>query len=167
MTRSRLKPASVLAPFLFGLLFVLAEGCGAKQQFIEGRVLDTCDRNWPICDQVAGCLLGGQSYIEGRLPGTTRLSVQLAEPSTVRVHIFLDSVTAAGQETALSFYETGCINRTRQSVTGQAFVGESSQIGEFIREADLSAVGDHLISLTSDAEARFTLKLDIIAKRTQ
>lgn len=166
MTASRLRPPSALSAFLFGLLLVLAQGCNAKQQFIEGRVLDTCDRNWPICDQVAGCLLGGQSYIEGRLPGTTRFSVQLAEPSTVRVHIFLDSVSAAGQETSLSFYETGCINRTRQAVAGQAFVGESTQVGEFIREADLSGVGDHLIALTSDAEARFTLKLDIISKRT-
>src|SRR6266851_4493270 len=114
------------------LLVVSALGCGRKDQFIEGRVKDSCDRNWPICSQIAGCLLGTPSYIEGRLPGSTQFIVQLAEPSTVRLHVF---------------------------------VGENDQLGEFMREADLFGLGDHLVNFTSDTDCRYTLKVDVEAKR--
>ncbi len=144
--------------------FALACG-GRKAQFIEGRVKDSCDRNWPICNQIAGCLLGTQSYIEGRFPGSGKFIVQLAEASTVRVHIFVEDVRAAGQETAINFFETGCTDRVRQSATGRVLVGENDQLGEFAREADLFGVGDHLISFSSDTDCRYTLKVDVEAKR--
>jgi hypothetical protein len=142
---------------------LVASGC--KSDFTEGRVLDSCDGNWPICSQIAGCLLGAQSYIQGRLPGTGKFIVQLAEPSTVRVHMFLQDVRGAGQETSISFFESGCVNRVRQAVTGQVFVGENNQLGEFIRDADLVGVGDHLISFTSDTDCRYQLKVDVEATR--
>lgn len=126
---------------------------------------DACDRNWPICSQVAGCLLGTQSYIEGRFPGNGKFVVQLAEPSTVRVHMFVEDVRASGQETAINFFETGCVDRARESATGKVLVGENDQLGEFVRSADLFGVGDHLISFTSDTECHYTLKVDVEAKR--
>ena len=149
------------------LLFSLfAVGCSdRKSQFIGSRVQDACDRNWPICSEIAGCLLGAESYIEGRLPGTGKFVVQLAEASTVRVHMFIEDVRATGQETSISFFETGCVDRVRESVTGQVLVGENDQLGEFAREADLFGVGDHLVSFESDTECHYTLKVDVEAKR--
>ncbi len=148
------------------LLWLFAVGCSdRKSQFIGSRVKDSCDRNWPICSQIAGCLLGTQSYIEGRFPGTGKFIVQLAEASTVRVHLFIEDVRASGQETSISFFETGCTDRVRQSATGQVLVGENDQLGEFVREADLFGVGDHLISFDSDTECHYTLKVDVEAKR--
>ncbi len=147
------------------LLAISALGCGRKDQFIEGRVKDSCDRNWPICSQIAGCLLGTPSYIEGRLPGSTQFIVQLAEPSTVRVHVFVEDVRAVGQQTSISFFETGCRDRVRQETTGTVFVGENDQLGEFMREADLFGLGDHLVNFTSDTDCRYTLKVDVEAKR--
>jgi len=148
------------------LCCLLAVGCSdRKSEFIGSRVQDSCNRNWPICSQIAGCLLGAESYMEGRLPGTGKFIVQLAEASTVRVHMFIEDVRATGQETSISFFETGCVDRVRESVTGQVLVGENDQLGEFAREADLFGVGDHLISFESDTECHYTLKVDVDAKR--
>jgi len=146
----------------------LALGCGgAKQDFISGLAFDSCNQAWPICDQVAGCIMSPQTYTEGRLPGGSELIVKIDEPSTVRVHMYLENVRAAGNQTALDFYETGCVNRIRDSVTGNAFVSEFDQTGDFVREADLLGIGDHLIQLSSDTECNYTLKLEVIPKRTQ
>lgn len=154
---------SVLGPVL---LAFLAVGCSdRKSDFIGGRVKDACDRNWPICSQIAGCLLGDQSYIEGRFPGNGKFVVQLAEASTVRVHMFVEDVRASGAETAINFFETGCVDRVRQSATGQVLVGENDQLGQFVREADLFGVGDHLISFNSDTECHYTLKVEVQARR--
>jgi hypothetical protein len=109
--------------------------------------------------------LSTQSYIEGRFPGAGKFVVQLAEPSTVRVHLFIEEVRASGQETSISFFESGCTDRVRQSATGLVLVGENDQLGEFVREADLFGVGDHLVSFASDTECRYTLKVDVEAKR--
>jgi hypothetical protein len=147
------------------LLATIAVGCDRKSQFLEGRVKDPCDRNWPICNEIAGCLLGTPSYIEGRFPGTGKFIVQLAEPSTVRVHIFIEDVRAVGEETSISFFESGCVHRDRQAASGRVFVGETDQLGEFVRQADLLDVGDHLVSFTSDTDCRYTLKVDVEAKR--
>src|SRR5437764_817843 len=52
---------------------VLASRCASpRQEFTGARILQTCDQAWPSCDVVAGCLLGGQSYTQGRFPGDNR-----------------------------------------------------------------------------------------------
>lgn len=79
--------------------------------------------------------------------------------------MYLENTRASGQETALNFFETGCVDRVRITATGKAFVGEMDQFGEFVREADLTGVGDHLVSLQADTETSYTLKIDVIAKR--
>jgi len=162
---ARLHHTSIWRGLALSLVLLAALGCGRRSQFLEGRVKDPCDRNWPICSRIAGCLLGTQSYIEGRFPGAGQFIVQLAEPSTVRVHFLLDNVRASGQETAINFYENGCANRVRLTATGQAFVGESDQFGEFVREADLYGIGDHLVSFESDTECIYALKVEINPKR--
>lgn len=83
----------------------------------------------------------------------------------MRVHLFLEDVHSVGTETAINFFESGCVERTRQTITGQAMVQESERLGEVVREADLVSVGDHLVSFTSDTECRYTLKVDVEAKR--
>ena len=108
-----------------------------------------------------------QTYTEGRLPGGTKMIVKIDEPSTVRVHMYLENVRAAGNQTSLDFYETGCVNRVRTVATGNAFVSEFDQTGDFVEEADLLETGDHLIELSSDTECIYTLKLEVIPKRTQ
>ena len=156
-----------LAGFLAALVAISA-GCGGRrEQFIAGRALDQCNQSWPVCDTIAGCLIGEESYLAGRLPGDRKLVVRLAEESTVRVHVFVENTGAAGEETSVTWFEDRCRARLRTAVSGRAFVGEAEQLGEFVRDADLTAVGDHLIELQSDAQAEYTVKLEILPKRLQ
>jgi hypothetical protein len=67
----------------------------------------------------------------------------------------------------VDFFEDGCSSRVQQTATGQQFADESRQMGEFDREADLTGIGDHLITVTSDAQARYALQIEIVPKRDQ
>lgn len=140
---------------------------GVKDDFIAGHVLEHCDQSWPVCDSFAGCLVGEQSYIEGRFPNSGKFIVQVPEPSTVRVHMFLEDIGAAGEQTSITFYEDRCRSRTRIDETGKEFVAEAERVGEFVREADLAGQGDHLIEFNSDAQARYTIKVEVQPKRLQ
>ncbi|MFL5321551.1 MAG: hypothetical protein ACJ790_17950 [Myxococcaceae bacterium] len=147
---------------------LLLQGCGNhKDDFISGRVQDKCDGTWPICDSFAGCLLGPQSYVEGRFPNHGKFVVQVPEPSTVRVHVFLEEIGAAGEQTSFTFYEDRCRSKTRLDTTGKEFVAEAQRSGEFVQEAELVGVGDHLIEFASDAQARYDIKVEVLPKRLQ
>lgn len=141
---------------------LLVAGCGGtREDFIGGRVKDTCDAEWPVCSRVAGCILGAESYLEGRLPGQARFIVQLKEASTVRVRMFLEDVVAAGEETVVTFHEEGCRARIREPATGRTVLDFAEKVGEFSREAELTGVGDHLVELESDLQARYVLKVEV------
>jgi len=136
-----------------------------RSQFVFGRVADKCDTEWPICDTIAGCLLGDSSYIEGKFPTTGKVAVQITEPSQVTVSFLLENVAGAGSETALNFFEDRCRSRIRVAIEGRTFVGESEQRGTVSRSADLSGVGDHLIEYTSDARLQFLMKVEVLPLR--
>lgn len=143
-------------------------GCGnPKDEFIGARVLDTCNQTWPVCGSVAGCLIGPQSYVEGGMPGQQRFVVQISEPSTVRVRVFVDSISSQGSQTTLTFFEDGCRSRVQAQATGKEFADEARQMGEFTREADLTGIGDHLIEFDSDAQVQYSLEVEVVAKQDQ
>lgn len=150
------------------LAVVLAVGCGgSRADFIGSRVQDTCDAAWPVCGTMAGCILGPESYAEGRFPGQGRFIVQVPEASTVRVHFFLEDAVAAGEETAVTFHEEGCRSRIRQSLSGRTALELMEKQGELTREADLTGVGDHLIEFSSDMQARYVLKVEVVPQRNR
>jgi hypothetical protein len=150
------------------LASMLALGCGgSRADFIGGRVADTCDAAWPVCGTLAGCILGPESYAEGRFPGQGRFIVQVPEASTVRVHFFLEDAVAAGEETAITFHEEGCRSRIRQSLSGRTALELMEKQGELTREADLTGVGDHLIEFSSDMQARYVLKVEVVPQRNR
>ncbi len=143
-------------------------GCGnQREEFLTGRVLDECDSQWPVCDRIAGCLLGDSSYVEGKFPGSGLLAVQGFEPSTGRLFFFLEKTAAAGTETVINFYEDRCRARVRQSITGRTFVGEAEKVGWVRREAALSGVGDHLIEFESDARTGYLAKVEVAPTRLE
>ncbi len=144
----------------------MSTGCTDERgQFIFGRVADKCNTEWPICDTIAGCLLGDSSYIEGRFPSNGKVAVQLFEPSTVTVSFFIENVAGAGEETSINFYEDRCRSRTRVTVDGRTFVGEAEQGGFVKRSVDLSGLGDHLIEFSSDARLQFLMKVEVLPTR--
>jgi len=150
------------------LVLALGTGCGGgRADFIGSRANDVCDAEWPVCSKVAGCILGMESYTEGRLPGKGQFIVQLKEASTVRVRFFLEDVVAAGEETVVTFHEEGCRARTREAVNGRTALDSAEKFGEFSREADLTGVGDHLVEFDSDMQARYVLKVEVLPLRNR
>lgn len=150
------------------VLALAASGCGNRRdEFVGARVKDTCDATWPVCDTFAGCMIGGQSYVEGRFPNDGRFIVRVAEASTVKLHVFLEEPGAAGEQTSFTFYEDRCRSRTRLEVNGRAFVAEAEQRAAFTREVVLEGTGDHLVEFSSDAQARYLIKVDVTPTRLQ
>ncbi|HEX8699711.1 MAG TPA: hypothetical protein VF815_12785 [Myxococcaceae bacterium] len=150
------------------LLALVMAACGdTRTDFIGSRVKDACNAEWPVCSQVAGCILGAESYIEGRLPGEVQFIVQLKEASTVRVRMFLEEVVAAGEETVMTFHEEGCRARIREPATGRTVLDFAEQVGEFSREAELTGAGDHLVEVESDLQGRYVLKVEVEPLRSR
>ncbi len=144
---------------------VLVAGCGnAKDDFVAARVLDRCNQSLPVCNSLANCLLGEESYISGRFPGEGKVIIQTASPSTVTVSFLFQDITAAGDITSIVFNETGCKSNTRIEVAGQTVTQESTLTGVFKRSADLQEAGDHLIDFQSGTEATYTMKVDVTPK---
>lgn len=158
------------AQTLVGALLALAlvTGCGdSREDFIGGRVKDACDAAWPVCSEVAGCILGDESYSEGRFPGRGRFIVQVPEAATVRVSFYLEEVLASGEETIITVHEEGCRARTRQAVAGRTVADSMEKFGAFVQEVDVTGVGDHLVEFESDMQARFVMKVDVIPQRNR
>lgn len=161
-------PRSTQVILVTFVALVLGAGCGGgRADFIGSRAKDVCDAEWPVCSKVAGCILGEESYTEGRLPGKGQFIVQLPEASTVRVRFFLEDVVAAGEETVVTFQEEGCRARIRESVSGRTALDSAEKLGEFSREADLTGVGDHLVEFESDMQARYVLKVEVLPLRNR
>ncbi|AKQ68755.1 hypothetical protein A176_005667 [Myxococcus hansupus] len=159
------RNAQAAAVLLFALLM---GGCdGTREDFIGARVRDTCGAAWPVCNRVAGCILGSESYSEGRFPGRQQFIVQLKEASTVRVSLFLEDATAAGRETVVQFHEEGCRARIRRATEGRAVLDLMERQGAFTQEAELTGVGDHLIEVESDLQARYIVKVDVVPLRNR
>ncbi len=159
------NPMGTRIPLALAALLLTASCGGRREEFISGRVLEVCDAQWPVCDQIAGCLLGDKSYTDGRFPGSGRVAIQVFEPSTVTVSLFLEELSAAGEETVISFFEDRCRSRVRESITGKTLGQEFERKGIVSRSADLVGVGDHLIEFESDAQARYLIKVEVVPKR--
>jgi hypothetical protein len=110
-------------------------------------------------------MLGDRSYIEGRFPGKNQVAIKLFEPSEVTVSFLLSETTGAGLQTVVNFYEASCSSRVRTVITGRTLVGESGTRGFVSRKAELSAVGDHLIDVESDARTKYLMKIDVLPLR--
>ena len=143
-------------------LAVTDSGLMLDMSLMRGVFVDPATR---IARAQAGCLLGDSNFIEGRFPGTRLIGIQVFEPSTVRMSFQLENVGAAGEETAINFFEDRCRSRTRVTISGRTFVGENDKVGLVKREAELSGVGDHLIEFSSDVRAQYILKVDVIPTR--
>ena len=159
------RNAQMAASLFFAML--LGACGGSREDFIGPRVKDPCDATWPVCSQVAGCILGTERYAEGRFPGQGQFIVQVPEAATVKVSFFLEDVTSAGEETVVLFHEEGCRARTREAADGRTVQDLMEKFGEFTREADLTGVGDHLIEFESDMQARYVVKVDVLPLRNR
>lgn len=168
MNPSFLAPKATASQRALLLLAVALAGLGCssrRSEFIGGRAVDACNGDWPVCDTIVGCVLGAQSYEQGHFPGDARFIITLVETSGVYVSVYLDSVGAAGDEMAITWWEDRCRSRIRDAVPGEAFVEEAERMGYYRRRAELTGLGDHLIEVTNNGEGDFLVKVDVIPVR--
>jgi len=148
---------------ILGLLLTAAGCTSAEGNFTSGLTDDPCNRALPACNGVVGCTLTNQSYTNGKFPGTQSFLVQTSGPSTVEVHFFLENPSSTGSETYITWYESGCTSSFETPVTGKVFVNEAEAAdGEFVRSQQLSAPGDHLVTVQSDAVTDYLIKVVVI-----
>jgi len=154
LPRKRLAAAIALA---------VVFSCGSPQDsFTSGRIQDPCSQTWPVCNTVAGCILGETNFVGGNFPGSFTFIVSTPAPSTITVNIYLQTVTAAGTTTTITWFETGCTSSFPQTFPGNVFVGESQDQGVFNASQAVVGVGDHQLTVISDATASFLLSVDIV-----
>ncbi|NNB87164.1 hypothetical protein HJC10_35335 [Corallococcus exiguus] len=159
------RNVSRLAGAVMGLMLIACGG--SRDDFIGARVLDVCKASWPVCSEYAGCILGPESYSEGRFPGRGQVLVRVPEASTIKVSFYLEEVTAAGEETAITVHEEGCRARQRKASTGRAALDQMEKFAVFTQQADVTGVGDHLVEFDSDMQARYVVKVDVTPLRLQ
>lgn len=145
------------------LLLVGACGCtNSFDDFVGARVLDSCNGSWPVCNTIATCYIGPESYIQGRFPGSGKVIVLLAQPSSVNVSFLFADISSVGNTTTIIWNEAGCRANSRVDVPGTTVASEANTIGVFERSMPLLDAGEHLISFQSDLEATYTMKVDVV-----
>jgi hypothetical protein len=143
------------------LLLVLGACPNPEEQFTSGRLLDGCDRTWPICTTTVGCIVGDSQYLEGRFPGTRRFAVRTEGQAEIAVALYLRTQNAVGTETRIEINEAGCGSKSTEPIDGRALFREFEAYGEVRRAARVFREGDHLIEVASDATADYLLKVEI------
>jgi hypothetical protein len=135
----------------------------AEDSFIGDRIPDQCGANWPVCDRIAGCRLDAESYVKGLLPGSRQFIVHTQGAAHIDVAMLVTDAQAQGTDTSITFFEPGCGTQYRDDADGRTFFAESqNEAGTaFVRGADVSNEGDHLVVLDSDATASYLLKVTI------
>jgi hypothetical protein len=150
---------------VLGLFQGVLGGCaaGPEEDFIGDRIPDKCGSNWPVCDTFAGCRLDSTSYVTGKLPGRRKLIVHSQGPARIDVSMLVENAQAEGTEADITLFEPGCGVQYRTQVDGRSFFAESQSASgvPFVRGADVSTGGDHLIEVGSDATATYLLKVTV------
>jgi hypothetical protein len=138
-------------------------GCSSPQDdFIGARVLDLCNQPLPVCDGYASCLLGPDSYTQGKFPGSNQIIVETLTTSNIVLSFLLSNLTAAGGTFSLVWWEPGCTAAVRTQVDGAVVAAESQALGVFSRSAQLNVAGYHLVTYQSTTQASYLLKVDVV-----
>lgn len=148
------------------LLLVLACGlltaCGTSVGgFIGARALNRCDGSYPVCNSAAGCVLDESQYTEGTLPGERRVIFRTEIAAKVRVRLLFTEERSPGKSTQIEWNELGCGSQKVYSSMGRDIFQLAGDGQQLSAEQPLETQGDHLIRLTSDATARYQLRVEI------
>lgn len=152
---------------LLAALASLLSACeSASDQFIAGRLLDTCNGAWNVCTTTAGCYIGNAYYLEGRFPGTRRFIVHTEGQAALTLSIFLTSEGALGETLQIQWNDAKC-GKTTDIIDSKAFFQEADTQGWLSRTQNMYQSGDHLIEVTSDSTAGYLLKVDVKEPQAQ
>jgi hypothetical protein len=135
--------------------------------FIGNRSEDPCAGVQMVCKgMAAGCILDDKHYIKGTFPGERKFLVSAASGKKIRVLILLQDKQSPGTETEVRWFETGCIDEYKYSLSknggGQDLFQAAGADDIFEVEHAVVENGDHLVSVWSDAVTKYLLRVEVL-----
>jgi len=135
--------------------------------FIGNRSEDLCAGVLTVCKgMTAGCILDDKHYIKGTFPGERKFLVSAASGKKIRVLILLQNKLSPGTETEVSWFEPGCTDEYKYSLSksggGQDLFQAAGADDIFEVEHPVVDNGDHLVSVWSDAVAEYLLRVEVL-----
>lgn len=142
---------------------LLLSACGSSVGgFVGGRTLNRCEGSFPVCNTAAGCVLEESQYTEGLLPGERRVIFRTEIAAKVRVRLLFTEERSPGKATQIEWNELGCGSQKVYSSMGRDIFQIAGEGQQLVAEQPMETVGDHLIRLTSDATAKYQLRVEVV-----
>jgi hypothetical protein len=147
------------------LLSTSACSFGSEAAFIGTAQLKTCDDEFPICSDSAGCkMVEEENYLEGRFPGRRTFIVPTEGEAVIRVKIFWRERLGPGADTEIVWFEPACVDSYNYESQGADIFADSNAQGIFVKEQRVFRAGDHMVKVSSDATAEYLLRTEVLTR---
>jgi hypothetical protein len=128
--------------------------------FLKGALRDPCDSTVGICQTAAGCALEEDMYIRGSFPGFVSFAVSTQADTTIAVKLFFVTQRHPGEDTEITWFETGCNDFHRYESQGADLFDLAGGDKVFEQEYTVVLEGAHLIEIYCDASTYYYLRVE-------
>lgn len=159
-------------PALLAIIALSLAGClntSSEATFIDGRQLNPCSAgSYLVCKgNAAGCILDDRFYLSGTFPGERKFLVTTPQGDwKIQISVFLMERLSPGTETIVSWYEPGCTDEYVWRLSEDKLAGDlferAGRDQTFEVEHPVVEAGDHLVTVWSDAVARYHLRATVL-----
>ncbi len=145
---------------------VLTGGCTSDPEsaFIQGRTLDECTEDIPVCSTVADCILNTSNYISATFAGgpARNYIVTTQGAAEISLDLFFENETSPGSDTEITWYEASCSSSATWQSDGADLFNAAGPARVWSTTHQFTTGGDHLIQVVSDIQASYLLRIDIL-----
>jgi hypothetical protein len=147
----------VRLPFIAAALFILP-ACEV-QTFTIGLEREPCEANVPTaCGAVAHCVLDAEHYLDGEFPSSRRFIIRTDGEESFELQLLIFDERTPGTELLVIVHEPSCGERYTWDSGGRDLFRMTGSDGVLRVPFHVLHRGDHLVEITSDANARYALK---------
>jgi hypothetical protein len=125
--------------------------------FASGHDPNACTENIPAaCGGMGHCVLQGDQYLSGSLPGSQTFIIRTDHPQTVTFQFTFSNRETPGTGLSLTSTEPDCSEQSSYQSRGDLFelAGDSGVISFPIQ---MTEAGDHLVHFQSDAYCTYEM----------
>jgi len=129
---------------------------GSEESFLQGRSLQPCLQNIPVCpDFFARCELNETTYAQMRFPDDSpfHFLVSALPEEEIEVTLYFVTQNDVGLSTNILWYEPGCSDVYKWKSEGLDIFAEAEDSNTFVRKERVYEGGDHPIEIDSDMRA--------------
>lgn len=120
-----------------------------------------CNQSIPMCSTQASCILDGESYVRRSFPGGFRAVVRNDyDEEQLLVSILLTEALAPGTELHIELLASDCGQLEEARIVDVDLFEEAGQDRTLEFELDFHGDGDHLLSVFSDMNADYLLRVE-------